>query len=182
MTSPDLGGITAPIAEPAAEPRNWFSRLLGDRSISTEWVYGTIVYLALILSISEDDDITATEVLLWGITTMVVFFIAHIYAHTIAAYSRGQKNIKPFRAAVRHSVGLLLAAVLPSIPLVMAVAGAVTLDHAVDIASVVGLGVLGATSLWAFISRRAPWWVCILGTLAAVALGGIVVLLDYIVH
>ncbi|MFD1714632.1 hypothetical protein ACFSBZ_09145 [Amnibacterium flavum] len=182
MTASDLGESAASDAERPAARSGWAARLFADRSISTEWVYGTIVYLALILSISEDDDIDPGQVLFFGFVTMVVFFLAHVYAHTIAAYSRGRQVERPFRAAVRHSVGLLLATVVPSIPLIVAITGAITLDQAVDGVSLLGLLVLAATSLWAFVSRRAPWWACILGTLAAVALGMIVVLLDYIVH
>jgi hypothetical protein len=158
------------------------SAVMRDRAITAEWVYGTILFMALVLGAADDDDATAGDVLTVAIGTMVVFFIAHTYAETIAGYSRGSRVVRPMRAAARHSLGLLGAIVLPSIPLVLSLFGAVAVDDAVDYSLIVGLIVLGATSAWAFITRKAPWWACILGTLAAVTLGFVVMLLDYIVH
>jgi drug/metabolite transporter (DMT)-like permease len=159
------------------------SRRLGlERLLSAELVYGTIVFMALVMATSDEDDTSAADALTWGVVTMVVFWIAHVYAATLAGYALHREVRHPIRTAARHHLGLLGAVVLPGIPLALSVAGVLDVDDATDWSILVGLAVLGVTSAVAFIVRRAPWWSAVLGTIGAVLLGLIIVLLDYLVH
>ena len=158
-----------------------------DRIVTAEWVYGTVLVMALITAGAPDDDEPGDpgETLAVVLSTVVVFWIAHAYAEAVARYGRaGQRGGigEAIRAAARHSLGLLGAAVLPSIAVVLAVTGTLDFDSATDIALLLGLAVLAVSSAWTFIVRGARWWTTVIGTVVSVLIGMVVVLLDFLLH
>jgi hypothetical protein len=162
-----------------------------DRIVTAEWVYGTVLVMALIAAGAPEDDQAATsadavELLIEVLATVIVFWIAHAYAETIARHGRaGSERTRigaTVAAAARHSVGLLGAAVPLCIPILLAATGVIGVDDATDWAELIGLIVLAVSSAWTFIVRGSRWWVTVLGTVAAVLLGVIVTLLDLLLH
>ena len=86
------------------------------------------------------------------------------------------------RRALAHSSGMLYAAIPPTVPLVLGVAGLVSTDAAVDSALLVATGVLGLIGASALAERGRPWWLCVLGGIGTALFGAIMIVLNVLVH
>ena len=155
------------------------------RILNAEGVYGTILYMALIVA-NADDDTKASQILLVSLGTVFVFWGAHVYASTITGHGiKGGKETRlrvAFTEARHHLRGMLIATILPSVPLALSVFGVIDMETAVDIALYIGIVVLGVAAYLAFAERKSPWWARILGTIGSVAFGLVVLLFNVIVH
>jgi hypothetical protein len=148
-------------------------------------VYFTIVALAIIVALEEaGDDVGAGQVAASTVAATVITAIAELYSRYIAEAIRTQRP--PTRAelviSATDSAAGLVAAMVPVVPFVLAVAGAISEQTAYDIASWLGLGVLGAYTLFA---NRAAGLTGVRGLLVAagvVALGLTLVALKALVH
>lgn len=147
-------------------------------------VYGVVLVTALV-SIGEHYD-TDFEVLLYVAGTMVIFWLAHVYAGVVAAGGdperRGQGIGRMILHSARHSAGMLLA-MLP--PLVFLALGALSvLDEwtAYDLALVTGIVVLAVMG-WLNAARNGRrWYICLLGATATAMLGLLVIGLSALAH
>ncbi len=147
-------------------------------------VYGLVLVTALI-AIGDDYDNDA-EVLGYVIGTMIVFWLAHVYAGIVAAGSHPELGPKPFSHrlahSARHSVGMLVAMLPPAFLLLLGVVGLVDEDDAYAAALLTGLLVLGLIG-WANARRNGRRWpLQILGALSTISLGALVILLSILVH
>lgn len=145
-------------------------------------VYGIVLVTALI-AVGVDDE-TDLDVLVFVLGTVFVFWLAHIYASVVA--SRGKRPPVPLGRAIldgmRHTSGMLVAMLIPSLLLLLAVFGWVEEWTAYWLALGSGV-VLLALIGWANASRNgSPWLWRIAGTLATTGLGLFVILLSIVVH
>ncbi len=152
--------------------------------VTPEAIYGTILVTALIV-LAEDGE-SDFSLLVVVVATSFVFWIAHVFAATVARHGkRGDTEIPLGQAladAVRHSSGLLTSAVIPVLFLALGAAGVLSEAVAYDLALVVGVVVLFLLGLLAFAERGSRWYWCLLGGLATALLGVIVIFLKVVFH
>ena len=152
----------------------------GARVAST--VYGTVVVMAtLTAAYATQKDPTKLAVLV--ASTVVVLWIAHLYAHALAErieYRRRLTGRETIDLAARE-LGILLAALPPITALVLGAAGVMQESRAVWLALAIGLLILGAEGLrFARLERLGPLSTA-LAIVANLAVGLLVVALKVIV-
>ncbi|AMB59449.1 hypothetical protein [Microterricola viridarii] len=177
MAERDAG--TVPIAE---------SRMHGiARSLVSESaVYGVILVSAMVIVTGQKSD-ASLDVFLKVLGTVLVFWIAHVFAEVVAGYgaSDGADSVSPgklLRHGVQRSWGLLAAALIPLAVILLGTAGVLSDDAAVWTAlwiDVVLLGGLGYLAVARRTPRHAPR---LLGALLTAALGGAIMLLKVFIH
>lgn len=151
-------------------------------------VYGVILVAGLLEIVAEDA--TAWDVLVKVTLTVVVFWAAHIFAGTVGHLSDDfGADAPPHRRlvgaamySVRHSWGMLVAALVPTIPLLIGYGGIVSDERAIWASmwtSVAVLGVLGFLKVAAWNSRL---WLRLAGAVVTSSLGLLLVLLMAYVH
>ena len=161
--------------------RTW----LREHFVTADAIYGLILYSALVGGVSDDDS-NALEVLLISAVSLVIFWGAHVFAGTIA--NHGMKDGaevrlgSAFRGAVAHSSGMLWAAILPSVALLLGVVRLVSTDDAVSLAMLIATLQLGVLGYQAFAQRRSGIPVRILGGLGTALFGFFMILLNIAVH
>jgi len=162
----------------------WPRHALWRAVFSPPFIYSTIIVCAVIIVADEfQSDLELFELTLG---TIVTVWIAHVFSETVATGFNVHPRPTPVREllhnALVHSSGILLAAVLP---LVFLLLGAL---HVLDaefsywsslIISVIALGVVG----WMLIARRGSRWPWrLVGAVATAALGILVIALKALVH
>ncbi|QDO89804.1 hypothetical protein FNH13_16895 [Ornithinimicrobium ciconiae] len=159
------------------------------RAVNEPAIYGVVLVAGLVVIVS-DSAAASWAVLAKVLATLVVFWLAHVYAGVVAHLGDRQDHGVPVRtrlaASVRHAVahswGMLLAGLVPTLLLVMGVLGLVsdrtaiwgTLWAAVGVLG--GLGWLGVAS-W---SPRPSRW--LLGAVVTSVLGLVLIGLKALVH
>lgn len=143
-------------------------------------IYGLIVYSSLLM-ITSDHYSDVTETIQASLSTLIVFFIAHVFAYTLADHGKHPFG-RALRFALTHSAGMLYAAILPTIA--MGIAGAQGLDasDSTDYAVYATMLVLGFLGYVAFMRTGRPQWVRILGAISLALLGAFVAILEYAFH
>ncbi|WP_156401896.1 hypothetical protein [Agromyces sp. Soil535] len=147
-------------------------------------VYGVILVSTLIAIGWEAA--TDLEVLLFTLGAVVVFWLAHVFAGTIAREEVGETRwrsiITAARASVRHSWGMLLPMVLPAVFLGLSALNVIDEYVGYYLALWVGVAVLAVIG-WVASARRGSHWGWNLFSAAATAsLGLIVIWLSSLVH
>jgi hypothetical protein len=167
-------------AEPRPPARTGAGRWFDARFRSPAAIYGLIVFAAF-LSIASDHAESAWDMLDTSIGSLVVFFIAHVFAHTLTDH--GEQGLgAATRTSLRHAAGMLYAA-LPA-TLVLVVCGMVGTDasDAYEWSMWVTVVVLAVLGYLAYSRRGANLPVRVLGALGTAALGFFIVLLEYAIH
>lgn len=147
-------------------------------------VYGVLLVAGLIV-IASLHATSTVEVLVVVVTTVVVFWAAHIYAGTIARHGLEDKETslgEAFRAAQRASAGLLVAALVPCLFLLLGTLRIVPDGLSAWLALSSCILILGVLGYIAFERRGAPMHRRLLGALATASFGGVLALLKAIVH
>lgn len=169
-------------AAPAA-PRRTGRRVL-DAYTGEHGVYGVVLVTALI-AIGEEQE-TDFDVLLFVVGTVFVFWLAHLYAGVVATDTTTAGAALPMwtkvRRAARHTGGLLLSVVPPTLFLWAGVLGILPEAEAYIASLLCGIVVLGLIGYLNAARNRRPWWVRILATVTTSMFGVVVVLLDIAVH
>lgn len=163
--------------------RHHARRLIGAYT-GEHGVYGLVLVTALI-AIGEhyDNDL---EVLGFVVGTMLVFWLAHVYAGIVAAGAHPELGRASFRHrfahAARHSAGMLVSMLPPALLLATGVIGLLSEDDAYDLALLSGLVVLALIG-WANARRNGRRWpMQIVGALSTIMLGALVIALSILVH
>lgn len=171
-----------------------------DRVVTADAVYGTILFAALVAVSSEDGapedgltlDLSPAEidageslsVLVIAGVSLLAFFLAHVYARTIAGHGvRSGREVgvgEALRDALRESSGMLVAAVPSTILLGLGALG--ILPDAPDWALLGALLVLFALGYQALAERRARVWLRLVSGVVSALLGLVVILIDVAVH
>jgi hypothetical protein len=157
-----------------------------DRVVTDDAVYGTVLFAALIATSSAPDphsdgipgdtaelgSADIVDVLIVSVTTLLVFWVAHVYARVLARGGLGD--------AIRHSSGMLFAAIPPTLLLVLGALG--FLPDAVDWSGLLSLAVLGFVGYEAAARRGRGVGIRILSAAVAVVLGFIIIVVKVAVH
>jgi hypothetical protein len=174
------------------------------RFVTPEAVYGLVLYAAVVAAASDEaegpdaepatlvwNDASivipeASAVLVWVILSMIVFWGAHVFAHSVAGH--GVRDGKPVRVkeavglAFHHSAGMLYAPILPTLALLAGAFGIIPDATAIDAALWVSVIVLGVLGFLAFVAKRSSWIISVLGGLATAVLGLLIILINAIMH
>lgn len=156
-----------------------------ERLVNPEAVYGLILYSALIGGVSTEDS-SSLEVLVVSVFSLVIFWGAHVFARTIASHGVADGMETSLRAATRlgfvESSGMLYAAILPTLPILLGVAKVMSTDDAVSLSLLVAMIVLGVLGYQSFAQRQARVITRILGALGTAFFGLLMIILNIIVH
>jgi hypothetical protein len=158
---------------------------VGRHLVTADAVYGVILYSALIAVVSEKEN-HSLEVFVVSFLSLVVFWGAHVYAGTIANHVvRDGREITlgaAFHEAVNHTSGMLYAAVLPSIPLIIGAFHGLSDNDAASISMLIVVVQLALIGYQSFAQRKSRIVVRIFGAIGTALFGLIMVILNYIVH
>jgi len=152
-----------------------------ERLATAPAIYGLVVYEVLIAANSDEPEDSALEVMGWAMIALVAFYLAHVFAEVVARHGAAPLGVAIRRGFV-HSAGMLYAAVLPTIAmLVCAIAGLSGAD-ASDWAMLVGLVVLAFLGYQATAERGRPVWARLLAAAATAVIGLLIMVIEYAVH
>ncbi|MFB2554746.1 hypothetical protein [Herbiconiux liangxiaofengii] len=158
-------------------------RRLRAELVTPESIYGTIIAAALIVVLEDDNDF---DLLVSVGTTTFVFWIAHVFAFTVAHHGKsGTTEITLTDAlgrALTHSSGLLLAAVPPMLVLGLGAAGVLDEGVAYLLSLAIGVIVLFLLGVMAFAEREAAWYARLAGGIVTALLGLAVIALKAVFH
>ncbi|SDS59772.1 hypothetical protein SAMN04489834_1770 [Microterricola viridarii] len=152
---------------------------------ATEYaIYGTVLVSALIaVGWNYDTDL---EVFFFTLGTVGVFWLAHIYSAVVAVHGSPDAAHRKLWVLVldsaRHSIGMVLAMLVPAAFLLLSAAG--VLDEYVGyyIALWAGVLTLAALGFWNSVKRRRGWPRRILNAAITASLGVGIIWLSAIVH
>lgn len=170
--------MSAPVESPSrwTRVRAWFS----VRFRSPAAIYGLIVFAAFV-SIADDHAETVWEVLLSASVSLVVFFIAHVFAHTLTEHAdHGLRHAT--REGMRHGAGMLYASVPSILVLVWAGLTGVSVDDSFEACMWATFAVLAMLGYGAYARRKARMVVRLFGAFATACLGIFIVGLEYGIH
>jgi len=158
-----------------------FREWVGSRLVTVDAIYGLILYAALIAAVSDDES-HPVEVLVFSLFSLVIFWGAHVYAGTIVNHVGNAPLHKAIWTAMKHSSGMLWAAILPSIPLVLGAFGVLDDDDSVDDALLIVTILLGVLGYIALKARGSNILVRILGGIGSALFGTLIIALNAAVH
>jgi hypothetical protein len=147
-------------------------------------IYGQILVTSLVVVLSEDHSISAGEAFGAVLVTMIVFWLAHVYAETVAARyaSRTKLARDEVRAIARQEWPMVEGAALSLTALALGWIGVFSRETAESVA--IGLGIATLAGWGYLIARRSHLTVA--GTVGAVAVaaafGALLVGLKILVH
>ena len=151
---------------------------------SEESVYGLILVSGMIV-VSGTVAGTSLNALVTVLVTVVVFYLAHVYAGTLGrlAASEGSAGLgASITAAARHSRGMLAASIVPVVILVLGTTDLIDDTVAIWsalIANTVLLGVLG----WIVVARWSTHWMPrLLSALITAGFGLVLIALKAFIH
>lgn len=158
-----------------------FRQWVREHFVTADAVYGLILYSALIAGVSDENE-TALEVLLISVASLLIFWAAHVFAGTVAGHNADNSLGMSLRHAFAHSSGMLYAAILPSLALILGIAHLISTDNSVDLALLIATVVLGVLGYYAFSQRRRHVVIRILGGIGTAFFGLLMIVLNLIVH
>jgi hypothetical protein len=153
---------------------------VGNRIGST--VYGTVTVMATLTAFANTK--TPWELTTLVATTALVLWIAHLYAHGLAeSISLAQPlRFDELTRIAHNEFGILLAAVLPTLVLLLGVIGLIDESTCVWIAIAVSLGTLAAQGFRYARIESVGWKGTVTAVAANLALGLFIVALKVTVH
>lgn len=155
------------------------------RILATEpAVYGLILVSGMIV-VSNNLVGTSLNALVTVALTLVVFYAAHVYAGTLARLAREGEQAS-FRASLvesaHESEGMLLAAIVPLVALMLGVFRVVDDDTAIWIALTLDILLLGLLGWLAVARWTARFWPRLASAVITAAFGGAIALLKSLIH
>ncbi|MFJ6653009.1 hypothetical protein ACIQLJ_09470 [Microbacterium sp. NPDC091313] len=157
-----------------------FAGWLDVRFRSPAAIYGLIVFAAF-LSVDSDHATDVWDLLDTPVWSLLVFFTAHVFAHTLTDH--GERGLRRATGdAVRHAAGMLYSALPASIVLVIMGLRGASVDDAYEAAMWATVAVLAALGYVAYWRRGAHVLVRLLGALGTTALGALIIILEYALH
>lgn len=151
-------------------------------------IYGTIVYASVVAAASLDDGDpdSAVRILVFSIVSIVVFWLAHVYSTALGFHGDADHLRDRMRDSLRHamaeSAGMLEAAVIPSVPLLLATFGLIGPETAVTTALWLAVLMLGLLGYLVFLVRGRPLVNCLLGAGVTALFGVVVIVLKIALH
>lgn len=152
-----------------------------ERLATAPAIYGLIVYQVLVAAESDDPHEPPLMVLLWSLLSFLGFYVAHVFAEVVARHGSASLPVA-IRHGFSHSAGMLYAAILPTIALLICAAAQTNGEDAAGWTLLVGLAVLAFLGYQATAQRGRPVWARLLGALAIAFVGFVVIFIEYVVH
>jgi hypothetical protein len=155
-----------------------------ERTRIAAGVYGTVLVLAVLSYLSEDDQLGKGDVFAAMLGTGLAYFAAHVYVDYLAARMTGarESTIALSRKVFSEEWPLLNAMIAPGIPLLLGGVGVFSRSTAVDIALVVAFVNLVGYGFEAGRRSYGSWLGGLVSATVAVALGTIVIELKNLLH
>lgn len=172
-------------ASSTTTPRHPIVSMLASESS----VYGVVLVSGLLVILANQADTPAVLILLKVLGTSVVFWLAHVYAGTVAHLGdelddgevRGRVS-----SAIRHSLGhlwgMLLAPVVLVVVLGVSLVAPITEGQAIWAALWVNVGLLAVLGFWGVSRWSNRMVVRVAGALITAAFGLALVLLKALIH
>lgn len=151
---------------------------------SEEAIYGLILVSGMIV-VSNSIVGTSANALLTVVITVLVFFMAHVYAGTLArlAATDGAAGFAPsLRGSARHSLGMLVAAVPPLLILLLGTLRVFDDESAIWAALIVDTVLLAALGWFAVARWTRSVWPRMLSALITAAFGLVLVAMKAFIH
>jgi hypothetical protein len=147
------------------------------------FLYGTILVLAVLVGGAKAHPDNAGKIAILVAVTTVVFWLAHVYAHSVARVVAQDRHVSfgEVRAIARHEGSLIEAAIPPIVPLLAGALGLISTRAAVWIAYGLGLGVLALQGFVFARIERLGWLGTATVVTANLALGVVLVGLKLVV-
>jgi hypothetical protein len=135
-----------------------FRSLIDDTGVTLGF-YGAIVYLAVVSALESQDHPPAPRTAASAVVaTATVLYIAHVFAGLVPRFARaGRLRPHDLRAALRHDALLLVSALVPMAPLLLAVRGFVSVDTGYRLSVRLTLAMLFLLALTLSRRSRLPW-------------------------
>lgn len=160
-----------------------FWKLFGTPSA----IYGTVVYASLIAAAAFHggaEDVWG--VFLFSATTIVTFWLAHVFAEGLAHRGSDAEESESIRTSIGHgfvnSIGVIEAAVLPSVPLALGSLGLLGSRQSIQLSLLTSVGVLFVLGLLAVSARHRAFWVRIVSAAVTALFGVVIILIEANVH
>ncbi|MFE6997842.1 hypothetical protein ACFVAE_17920 [Microbacterium sp. NPDC057659] len=161
------------------------ARLLRASFATEEAVYGVILVAGMI-AVSGAHGATSLKVFWTVLVTVVVFWLAHLYAGTVAGHGLDRDRVvglgESFRHALKRSMGLLLSSLIPLLILLMGSARLISDKLTIWLALWMCVAVLAVLGYIAFRRRGASWPIRLLGALTTAAFGIVIILAKALIH
>jgi hypothetical protein len=127
--------------------------LIDDAEVTLAF-YGSIVYLAIVSAFGSQREPPDPRVAVSAVlATASVLYIAHVFAALVPLGAReGSLNRRDAIRVLSHDVPLLVSALVPSIPLVLAASGMISVESGYTLGVRLTLGLL--FTLAVMLSRR----------------------------
>jgi hypothetical protein len=147
-------------------------------------IYGTVIVSAVIVAAPDDDP--DLQLVLLTLGTIGIVWVAHVFSEIVAGEHAVTNPPTPFRVvlahAIGHGAGLLVAAILPVVCLLIGSLGGFTQSAAYYASLGVGVLTMGVLGWFVFAHRGHAWPIRLLGALGTALLGAGVVALNGIIH
>jgi hypothetical protein len=167
----------AALPPPRPESRWWFL-------VRPPVIYGTVIVSAVIVAAPDDEP--DLQLVLLTLLTVAIVWIAHVFSEIVAGEHTVTNPPTPFavvlRHAMEHGAGLLIAAVLPILCLLVGSLGGFTQSFAYYAALGVGVLSLAVLGWFVFAHRGNRWPIRLAGAAGTALLGAVVVWLNTVVH
>ena len=146
--------------------------------------YGSVVYLAEVAALGSrsappDPEVAISTV----VATASVLYIAHVFASVVPRWAReGRLRSAGLLTELRHDLALLISAIVPVVPLLLAASGVVSVHTSYQLSVRLTMAMLFVLAV--SLSRRdgLPWKRAVLAGLAIVAVTVAVTWLESQVH
>lgn len=163
------------------------SHYSGLRTLASESaVYGVVLVSGLV-AIVADTDYASGEVLIKVVSTVLVFWAAHVYAGVVA-YPHDEADatrvslLGAIKESVNHSWGMLVAALIPSAVLLLGVLGVLHDADAIWGSLWVDVGLLALIGYFGVATWSKKIWARLVGALSTAVMGVVLIVLKAIIH
>ncbi len=159
---------------------------LDVRFRSATAIYGLIVFTAFITLTSDEIDdaghpIHASEMLEDAVPALLVFYAAHVFAHTLTDH--GEHGFgRSLRHALQHSSGMLWTAIPTVLILVIGTLTGMSGYDAYWLSMLVAVLMLGILGYASYARRGSSQVIRVLGAVGTGLLGALIILLEYALH
>ncbi|MDY0828681.1 hypothetical protein SK224_06015 [Microbacterium sp. BG28] len=170
---------TAITRTPDAAGHSKLQRWFDNRFRTPVAIYGLIVYTTVVLIADEEGPVS--EMLAIAISSLVVFYLAHVFAHTLSDHGRHGLGAAT-RLAFIHSLGMIYACAPSTIAMIITAFFTTDAGDVQDAAIWTALAMLAVLGFSAYARTGAKLWVRLLGALGTALLGLLVVLLEFLLH
>jgi hypothetical protein len=147
-------------------------------------IYGTLVVMAVIATLSHDPEAGGTEIALVAVATVLVFWTGHVYAGVVARQfaSDERLSLAVVRSVARDEWPLVKAAGLPLAVLLLGPLGVLSDETAETAAVFVGAAALFGWGLVVARRHQRPPLTALLVASGSAGLGVVIAVLKVVIH